>query len=50
MTEIDRLADLEKRVERLEATKGATLAIVQRIAELVKGIGSKLAELAEQFK
>jgi len=50
MTEIDRLADLEKRVERLEATKAGVAALLQRIAELVKGIGSKLAELTEQFK
>jgi hypothetical protein len=50
MTDAERLANLEKRIERLEATKAGAALLLQRIAELVKGIGSKLAELTELFK
>lgn len=46
----DRLTELEKRVEKLEATKARAALLLQRIAELVKGVGSKLAELTELFK
>lgn len=50
MTEMERLASLEQRVEKLEAAKTKTALILQRLAELIKGIGSKLTELADIFK
>mgnify|MGYP000405531692 CR=1 FL=1 len=50
MTEMERLASLEQRVEKLEATKSKTALILHRLAELIKGVGSKLADLSELFK
>lgn len=50
MTEQERITALERRVEKLEAAQSAAATIFQRIAELIKGIGTKAADLSDLFK
>ena len=50
MTDLERIASLEQRVEKLEAAKNKAALILYRIAELIKGIGTKLTELTDLFK
>jgi hypothetical protein len=46
----NKIAELERRIERLEHAQTGLAAIFQRIAELLKGIGTKAAEIPELLK
>lgn len=50
MTDQDRITKLERRVEEIEGTLSALASLFQRVSELMKGIGTKLAELASMLK
>lgn len=50
MTTEERLTQMEARLAKVEAALTALAATFQRVAELVKGIGSKAAEAADTIK
>lgn len=50
MSESERITELERRLAKAESALTALAATFQRIAELIKGIGTKAADAAENLK
>jgi len=50
VTTEERLAQAEARLAKVETALAALAATFQRVAELVKGIGTKAAEAADTIK